>query len=354
VLDSLSKQTWQKIDFSQLPGWKHDSLLEAVPAILNSLEEDSNTSEADQLILQELKKNMSDESTVRQFFSQQFQAWEISSEAQKNQGFFTGYYQPSVVGRREKSDRFWYPLYRNPTDLLTIHDLGHFKTELAGHRFGARLDNHRLIPYYTRQEIDSGILHGKNLEICWLESDVEAYFIHIQGSAYIEFEDHQAIQISCSGHNGHSYTSIGKALVDSGEIMAQDISLQAIKQWFDQNPKRKKDLLNQNKSYIFFQEEDKNLEWPLGAQGVPLTAGRSMAVDPRFIPLGSLLWLDIEYPGSDNHRIQQLIVAQDMGSAIKGLNRGDFFWGRGDQAEKYAGQMKSSGTYYLITPKEKL
>jgi membrane-bound lytic murein transglycosylase A len=183
----------------------------------------------------------------------------------------------------------------------------------------------------------------------WLENDIDAFFLHIQGSGRVSFSDGSELRIGYAGHNGHAYVAIGKHLTKSGAIKKQDISLQSIKHWLLQNPQKKHSIMDLNNSYIFFRKIDGS--GPIGAQGVPLTAGRSLAVDRKFLPLGLPIWLNADYLDENGKLLQRLMVSQDTGGAIKGLVRGDVFWGSGEKALALAGPMKAWGEFYVFLPK---
>lgn len=291
-----------------------------------------------------LQTNAQDRKSIEETLKKHFNPFLVRSEG-KDTGLFTGYYQPIAKASLQKKKGFETPLYKRPSDLLLIENLGEFREELAGQRFAAQLVEGKLRPYLTRQEIEEGGLKDKGLEIAWLKDPVDAFFIAVQGSGVLELEDGKRISISYDGANGHTYTAIGRVLVDKGELSRQDVSMQSIRQWFKDNPTRIYEITHHNKSYIFFKVIDQ--DQPEGSHQVGLTPQGSLAVDSRYIPLGSLLWLSTETP-----RLNCLVVAQDTGSAIKGPIRGDFYWGTGEEAGNAAGTMASKGRYYLLLPKK--
>ena len=204
--------------------------------------------------------------------------------------------------------------------------------------------------YYTRADIERDNKPLQGNELVWVENNIEAFFLEVQGSGVVQFENGESIQVGYADQNGHPYQSIGKVLIDRGELTSSQASMQGIKEWAKKNPQKLRDLLNANPSYVFFRELPIGLSGPLGALGVPLTAERSIAVDPKYIPLGAPVYLSTTYPNS-SQSLQRLMMAQDTGGAIKDGVRADFYWGTGDYAGKMAGAMKQSGKMWVLLPK---
>lgn len=293
-----------------------------------------------------------DDAAARAFFEARFTPVLIRP-ADREDGLFTGYYVPVIEGRRVPDERFDVPLRGRPDSLVSVN-LGAFEPALKGQHIYGRVQTDgivtRLQPYFTREDIAGGVLDAQNLELVWLEDPVDAFFMHIQGSGLIRLGDGSVIRLGFAGKNGLPYTSIGRVLVDRGEMTLDQASMQSIRAWVAANPDQADDVLNQNKSYVFFAEQAET--GAVGAQGVVLTAGRSLAIDRRYLPLGVPLWVEIEGAGGDRETaIHRLMVAQDTGGAIKGVIRGDFFWGEGDEAGAVAGRMKNRGIYYVLLPK---
>ena len=253
-------------------------------------------------------------------------------------------------GSRKPTERYRFPLYTAPNELLVI-DLGTVYPEIENTKLRGRLDGRNVVPFYSRAEIMNNpeILDG--YELLWVDDEVELFFLQIQGSGRIALENGDILKIGYAEHNGHPYRSIGKLLVQNGELPLENASMQGIKQWGQQNPVKLNDLLQQNSRFIFFRELPDNLSGPLGALGVPLTAGRSLAIDPRAVPQGSPVFLATTWPNT-NKPLQRLMVAQDTGNAIKGNVRADFFWGFGPEAENQAGKMKQSGKMWVLIPRD--
>ena len=262
-------------------------------------------------------------------------------------GLITGYYEPRLSGRRAKTARFKYPLYAAPDDLLTI-DLSYVYPQLKDLRLRGRLEGHRIVPYFSRADIDQG--NGKLRVLFWVENPVDLFFLQIQGSGRIELADGSLIKIGYADQNGYPYVSIGKKLIEAGELKPEQASMQGIKHWGEQNPAKLPALLEQNPSYVFFRELPESLSAPLGALGVPLTDQYSIAIDPRTIPLGAPVFLSTTYPNTAEP-LNRLMLAQDTGGAIRGTVRADFFWGFGDQAGSQAGRMKQRGQMWVLFPR---
>jgi membrane-bound lytic murein transglycosylase A len=211
-----------------------------------------------------------------------------------------------------------------------------------------------VLPYWSRAEIEAGHARLLGRELVWVDDPVEAFFVHIQGSARIELADRSTVRVGYADQNGHPYRSIGRVLIERGELTLEQASMQGIKAWGRQHPDKLPSLLDENPSYVFFREiatnPDNAIDGPIGALGVPLAAGRAVAVDPRFLPLGAALFLATTYPLSDAP-LQRLVLAQDTGGAIRGALRADFFWGSGDDAGRNAGRMNQPGQIWLLWPK---
>ena len=265
-------------------------------------------------------------------------------------GLITGYYEPMLNGARKRGGAFQTPLYRVPDDLLTI-DLGAVYPDLKNMRLRGRLVGKKVIPYSTRAEIERADVAGK--ELLWVDDPVEAFFLEVQGSGRVELKDSgETVRVAYADQNGHPYKAIGRWLVEQGEMTAKEASAQSIKAWIAAHPQRRQELFNANPSYIFFKEErlpDPSVG-PKGGLGVPLTPGRSVAVDPQFLPLGAPVWLATTRAGSDIP-MQRLMMGQDTGGAIRGAVRADFFYGFGKQAADNAGLMKQRGQIWVLMPR---
>ena len=285
-----------------------------------------------------------------------FQKWFIPVEfIEKNpvQGLFTGYYMPLLKGRLKKTEKYNVPLYDVPTDLVTIN-LASFDPTLANRTLVGRMSGRKIVPYYTRAEINKGAIKKSATVIAWLDSSIDRTFLEIQGSGIIELSDGTQLIVSYSGENGASYTSIAKVLIDQGVMTRDNASMQHIRSYLESNPSKIDPVLNQNKSFVFFNTLKNGAA--LGSQGVGLTPGYSLAVDRKWVPLGTPVWLDTTRPDQVKPDQQilfhRLMVAQDTGGAIKGVVRGDVYWGAGERATAIAGRMKNPGHYWLLLPKQ--
>ena len=288
---------------------------------------------------------------ARSFFESWFQPYRVTGDG-STEGLFTGYYEPLLTGSLEQSQN-GVPLRRAPGDIVTV-DLGSFAADLEGRRVRGRVEGDRLVPYFDRNEIERGALDGRSLELLWVDDPIRKFFLQIQGSGLVQLPDGRLLRVGYADQNGRAYRPIGRDLVEMGELSREEVSLQTIDAWLRANPDRADEIMDKNPSYVFFTMlgEADALEGPLGAQGVPLLAGRSLAVDRRYIPYGAPVWLETNAPFPDGDRpIRRLMVAQDTGGAIKGGVRGDVFWGSGDLAEFVAGHMNSRGSYYVLLPK---
>lgn len=348
------------VDFDALPGWSEDRVSEALPALHRScarlLPRDDATSVgpdglagsvADWRPVCETLMGLgqSDDDTARAALESLFRPFEVRNNDDPD-GVFTGYYEAELRGALTQDSVNRWPLYKRPTDLLWA-DLGDFRADLSGERILGRVEDDRLVPYHARSAIDAGALGDNGEVLLWVDDPVDAFFLHIQGSGRVILPDGQVTRVGYAGSNGHPYTGIGRVMLDEGLLPPGGGSAQGIVAWLKANPDQAPDIMARNARYIFFQEITG--EGPIGAQGVALTAGRSLAIDPSFLPLGAPLWLDTTWPGTDRP-LRRLMVAQDTGSAIKGPVRGDFYWGSGAAALAEAGRMKQAGHYYLLLP----
>jgi membrane-bound lytic murein transglycosylase A len=348
-------------DFAALPGWAEDRLSEALPALRRSCKALTKASPdkpvgpgglagtvADwQGACQALEQvPEGDDAALRTVLMAHFLAFQVT-DGSETSGLFTGYYEAELTGSLTPAQGYDWPLYRRPGDLVSV-DLKRFSDDLSGRRILGRTDGGKLVPYFSRAQIDGGALAGRGLELLWVNDPVDAFFLHVQGSGRVTLPDGTARRVGFAGSNGLPFYAIGRALIDEGRVERDKVSMQAIRDWLRANPDQAREIMERNKRYIFFRLIEG--EGPVGAQGVALTAGRSLAVDPKHLPLGAPLWLDTTWPASDRP-LRRLVVAQDTGSAIKGPIRGDFFWGFGEAALEQAGRMKQTGTYYLLLPK---
>jgi len=286
--------------------------------------------------------------TLQRFFETGFTPYQVVNADGSDSGLVTGYYEPLLYGSRTRSARFRYPVYGVPDDLLVI-DLGELYPDLKNMRLRGRLEGRRVVPYFDRAKIEGGAAPVAGREIAWVEDPVELFFLQIQGSGRIRLDGGETIRLGYADQNGHPYRSLGRLLVDRGDLPLERASMQGIKAWAKQNPGKLQEALNHNASYVFFREMSSDLPGPLGALGVPLTARRSIAVDARYVPLGAPVFLATTMPNS-REPLNRLMLAQDTGGAIRGAVRADFFWGFGDEAGALAGRMRQSGKMWVLLP----
>ena len=355
------------VSFQDLPGWEaddHGAALRALQRSCAALEERADDEPLDIAPLGgrvgewrgicAATAGLYGAAPAREFFEAHFAPYQARNGAAA-EGLFTGYFEPELRGAMQTGGRYGVPIYGRPHDLVTV-DLGLFRPALAGERVAGRIAKGALEPYATRAEIDDGALAAQGLELVWVDDPVDAFFLHIQGSGRIAFEDGTTRRLAYAATNGHSYFSIGRKLVALGALSREDVSMQTIRDWLAANPERASEVMHENASYIFFRwlEDEQADDGPVGAQKVTLTAGRSLAVDRRFVPMTVPIWLEGAAPDPDPARedrpLRRLMVAQDTGGAIRGPVRGDVFWGTGAEAGAVAGRMKHAGRYWLLLP----
>jgi len=346
--------TLKPVDWATVAFWQEDTVSESWGAFLQSCSTLVKRAAWQSVCAEAATMAAPDDATVRAFFEQRFQPWQATQEDGSVEGMVTGYYEPLLKGDRARTDRARYPLYATPDDLITV-DLASLYPELKNLRLRGRLAGNKLVPYPTRKEIEdaaNGKGNGfKGKPIAWAEDPVDLFFLQIQGSGRIELPDGSHMRVGYADQNGHPYQSIGKLLVERGELKLEQASMQGIKEWGARYPDKLSELLASNPSFVFFRELPNGLAGPLGALGVPLTGGRSIAVDPRFIPLGAPVFLATTQPNSPLP-MNRLVMAQDTGGAIRGGVRADFFWGFGLDAGELAGRMKERGRMWVLLPKD--
>ena len=335
--------------WEMLPDWKTIDLQPTWAAFWQSCTALKNKPEWEAVCTRATELTQTDNNTLHVFFEQNFTPYQVYNSDGTSQGLITGYYEPKLYGSRVKTARFRYPLYATPDDLLTI-DLSDVYPQLKGLRLRGRVQGNRVVPYYSRSEIDNGKAPLKGRELFWVDNAVDLFFLQIQGSGRIELPNGTLVKVGYAEQNGHPYTPIGKKLVEMGALKIEEASMQNIKLWVAKHPAKLASLLDQNPSYVFFRELPSDLLAPLGALGVPLTNEYSMAVDTHTIPLGAPVFLSTTYPNTTTP-LNRLMLAQDTGGAIKGAVRGDFFWGYGDYASVQAGSMKQTGQMWVLFPK---
>ncbi|HEX5343346.1 MAG TPA: murein transglycosylase A [Duganella sp.] len=337
--------------FAALPGWEKDDLRAAWPAF---------TSSCTVLVKQATWKepctiarsvNSNDERAIRTFFETFLEPNQVVAPDGATDGLITGYYEPLLHGSRKKGGVYQTPLYKVPDDMVTI-ELASVYPELKGMRLRGKVVGKKVIPYSTRAEIEAASFSGK--ELLWVDDPVESFFLQVQGSGRVQLsETGETVRVAYADQNGHPYKSIGKYLVEKGELTVEQASAQGIKAWIAGHPTRMQELFNVNPSYVFFKEEklpDPKVG-PKGSLGVPLTPQRSVAIDATQLPQGAPIFLSTTQPNSDIP-LQRLVMAQDTGGAIRGAIRVDYFFGFGAEAAENAGRMKQRGAIWVLLPKK--
>ena len=339
--------TWE-----DLPGWQKDDHSAAWPAFQQSCRGLAKRAgaEAWQAVCSRAEAvDGTSASAVRAFFERELRPYAVSTDdPQATEGMVTGYYEPLLLGSRQQSQRFAFPVHAVPDNLLTV-ELGDLFPELKGKRVRGRVEGNKLVPYWTRGEILAQEQQLPAKTLAWVNDPIELFFLQIQGSGRIRLPDGSLMRVNYADQNGHPYRSIGRLLVERGDLKLEEASMQGIQAWARANPSRLDELLNSNPSYVFFREMPASDDGPIGALGVPLTAERSIAIDPRSIPLGAPVFLATTRPNS-SRPLQRLVMAQDTGGAIRGAVRADFFWGFGKEAGALAGRMKQNGRMWVLLP----
>ena len=329
----------QPVAFYKIPGWASDDVTKALPALLKSCQNPKSD-------WREFCRGLNPQASskkLRRYLEKNLDAYLVLANGSA-EGTFTGYYEASLKGSFTREGAYQTPIYAMPTDLVRV-DLKAFGVKSDKKQLIGRVENGKLVPYFKR--IDSEQMQAPVL--LWVDDPVDSFILHIQGSGRVETPD-GVVHIGYAGNNGHGFVGIGSIMAKEGVLEPGKASMPHIRAWLRENPEQAKALMAQNPRFIFFQILPE-ADGPIGAAGVSLTPQRSIAVDARFVPLNTPVFLDTTDP--DGEKIQQLVVAQDIGAAIKGPVRADFFWGYGEEAFQKAGRMKSVGRYYLLWPKGK-
>ncbi len=357
--------TLKSVSFADLPGWSSDQQAAALPAMVQScrgfarrpkdrrltgaVEKAGQYGDWSQICAALKTLTSGDDAAVRAFAERWLRPYEVAAQGAS---LFTGYYEPLLHGSRQKTGPYQHALLRRPDDLITVN-LGDFKDSLKGQRVVGRVEKQRLQPYYDRQAIEAGKIDKDRYAIVYVDDPVEAFFLQIQGSGRVALAGGGEARIGYAAQNGRRYYAIGRELLKRGELQKGNVSLQSIRAWLADHPAQAQEIMNTNPSYVFFQEQQG--PGPIGAFGLPLTPGRSLAVARKLIPLGIPIWLTTTVPDPNDPGKQlpyeKLMLAQDTGGAIKGPVRGDIFFGHGAAAEMQAGHMKFPGRWFLLLPK---
>jgi membrane-bound lytic murein transglycosylase A len=337
------------IAWSKLQNWEADHHSEAWVGFLKSCQKLTQEQWREVCLLAKNSGALSN-TAARKFFESHFEVRPVYAEGGLTEGLITGYYEPLLQGSWEKSEEFRYPLYGVPGDLLIV-ELSGLYPQLKEMRLRGKLQGNKIVPYYDRAQLDENQTLLQGSELLWVNSLVDVFFLHVQGSGQIQLGDGSRVAVGYAAQNGHPYRSIGGVLIQMGELEKEDVTLFTIKDWLESNPDRLNEVLSKNPSYIFFELRDGESGGPVGSLNVTLTPRRSIAVDRNVIPLGAPVWLQTTLPNEQASPFNQLMLAQDTGGAIKGNVRADVFWGRGNVAEKMAGLMKQEGKIFVLLPK---
>ena len=360
AMTAEAKPILNAVSFAQIEGWANDDHAAALATFRRSCTEILASghgferdvrfggNRADWL---EVCKSAVHAKSARHFFEEEFAALRVA-DLVRPEGLFTGYYEPEAEGSRTAGNGYDVPIYRKPDDLVNFDQATEKQINL---KYG-RMVQGKPAGYFTRREIEEGALRDRDLELVWLKSWVDAFFIHVQGSGRIRLADGSAMRLAYGAKTGQPYTGIGGLLVERGILTKDNMSMQALRKWMKDNSGSARELMWENKSFVFFREvkvDDPLLGAP-GAQQVSLTPLRSIAIDRSLWMFGTPIWLDAKVPSGPAGEMQDfrhLMIAQDTGTAIKGHVRGDVYWGWGDKAALIAGHMKSSGTMIVLLPK---
>lgn len=356
VIGSQSGISLQMAEFSELKGFADDRLSETAPAFAKSCEIilknpkslNQGAVKIDAASYQAVCRNFLEQKPqtdeeMRQFVQTNFKPYRVLYNLNPK-GRFTSYYEAEIKASKHKHGKYAYPVYGRPQDLIEVN-LRDFDKSLPDRRLVMRVENQKGKPYYTRAQIEQTNMNAP--VILWADDPVDIFLMQIQGSAVAALDDGSFVRVSYADNNGHTFVGIGSVLLKKGLLKPGQASMDKIRDWLKANPQQAKINMAENPRFIFHRLSD--ADGPVGAMGATLTAGRSMAVDPAYMPLGSLLWLETSAP--DGTPLHKMMAAQDIGGAIKGAVRGDYFWGHGEEALLSAGKMNSAGQYYILIPK---
>ena len=322
--------------FDELPSWKNENYEMALESFKNSCK-----SSRTKKIYKELCEAAEDSSSAQMFLESEFTPYKIYTESGEESGLLTGYYEPELKGSLEKTEIYQYPIFQTPSDLIIV-DLSSIYPDLKSYRLRGKLKGNKVVPYSKRGEKSEE--EGKI--ICYVDSKIDLFFLEIQGSGRVTLEDGETLFVGYDNQNGHKYRAIGRYLVDIEAIELEDVSLQSIRAWLEENPQRVEEVLNYNESLVYFKQRARAAS---GSLGLVLTPSRSIAVDRKYIPLGSMVYLSSEI---DNQKVSRIVQAQDTGGAIRGSVRADMFLGFGDKAMNSAGELKSPLSLWILLPKK--
>jgi len=356
---------YEPVRWIDIPGWASDDQsagLNAFKASCAAIRPGGNAQSAGKVLGNSLyaackalvRVNGHASAQARTFFESHFTPVRIARLGESD-GFVTGYYEPVIEGSRTKTDEFPIPVYRKPGDLVARGARASSKNFPNKGPVYRRVGRHKLVRYYDRAEIEDGALDGRNLELCWVKNQTDVLFMQIQGSARIKLGDGTLLRLNYHAHNGFPYFPVGRELIDRGIVAKEDMSMQKIREWMDANPDAAKEVRRKNRSYVFFREVPLSAkDEPIGAQGVQLTPGRSIAVDKGLHVYGTPFFIHADLPLQDDGApasFNRLVIAQDTGSAIIGPARADIYFGAGERAGKLSGRLRHNANFVMLIPK---
>jgi membrane-bound lytic murein transglycosylase A len=339
----------QAADWPDIPGWQNDDPLPAFEAFRASCSTLESQPLWNATCTAARAADITTATAARAWFESEFRPWMLVNPDGTREGMITGYYEPLLKGSRARKSPYLSPLFAPPEDLVVV-DLAEVYPELKNLRLRGRLQGRKLVPYYTRAEWAQQEENRLDGALLWIDDPLDLFFMQIQGSGQVALDDGSRIRVSYADQNGHPFKSIGRWLIEQGQIKLEQASMQGIKAWARANPKRLQEMLNANPSLVFFRELPVEGSGPPGALGVPLTPERSIAIDPRIVTLGAPVFLATTWP-NDSKPLQRLMLAQDTGGAIRGVVRADFYWGSGTDAGNLAGKMRQRGSMWALMPK---
>lgn len=308
-----------------------------------------------QKLLLEIIKTVKGPDELKKEIKKHFDLYRATGRAGDRDILFTGYFEPVYDARLKPDDIYRHPIYGTPDDIVKI-DLSQFRSKYRGEVLKARIEGRKILPYFSRKEIEEqSALKNRNLEIAWLKDPLDVAFLHIQGSGRLQLSEEDYITVGYEGSNGRPYNSIGRYLIEKNYMTREEMSMQGIRSYLTAHPEKLNDALNYNPSYVFFRMLENNL---LGNIEVPITPGRTIALDSELFPKGALCFIECKKPVVSNSGeiekwtgFSRFVMNQDTGGAIKGAGRADIFWGRGEYAELAAGHMNHEGKLYVLIKK---
>ncbi|ABB44563.1 MltA [Sulfurimonas denitrificans DSM 1251] len=338
TFETMPNTEFIKSSFEELPDWESEDYIDALNSFVNSC----NTIKTKSLY-KELCQEASRVNDAKSFFIEKFSPYQVDMTNRDGDGLLTGYYEPLLRGSLSKKEPYIYPVYSTPRDLLVVNFTQQYP-ELKNYRLRGRKEGNKVVPYYSRKELSNRKIDADI--VCYVDSRIDLFFLEVQGSGRVLLDSGEVIYVGFDNLNGHKYSSIGKYLINAGEMSYAEASMSGIKNWCDKNPSRVDELLHHNDSKVFFKKRAKPAS---GALGIVLTPKRSVAVDQSYLPLGSMLYMSADTKERDLNRI---VIAQDTGGAIKGSVRADLFFGYGDEAGQSAGKLKAPLKLWILLPKK--